>query len=232
MIIVATATAKEMKAALGFAQAPAVEQGEALEFSLGDHSLLLTVTGVGLVNSALAIGRFLGRPGVTGVVNLGIAGAYDLEEFPMCSVTYAWQETWPEYGVLDQDGRVDPKALGFAQGHIDGEPVWNRVKLVPVNDAEAMGVRLGEKWGRAAALSVNSVTSMADRAGWLKTAYNSDIENMEGFSLAFAAKQKGMPFLEVRTISNLVGSRDVEDWDLKGAFGALGKCAQYLFTGK
>lgn len=232
MIIVATATAKEMQSAFGFAGAPAVEQGKAKEFELGGHALLLAVTGVGLVNSAMAIGGLIGRPDVTGVVNLGIAGAYDVEEFPLGSTAYAWQETWPEYGLLDEDGRADPKAIGFAQGHIDGEPVWNRVKLIPVNDAESMGLGLGEKWGRASSISVSSVTGVADRAGWLKTAYNADIENMEGFALAFAAMQRGLPFLEIRTISNLVGSRYVEDWDLKGAFAALGECAKHLFTGK
>lgn len=232
MIIVATATAKEMQSAFGFAGAPAVEQGEAKEFELGGHSLLLAVTGVGLVNTAMAAGRLVNRPGVTGVVNLGIAGAYDVEEFPLGTAAFAWQETWPEYGLLDEDGRVDPKAIGFAQGHVDGKPVWNRVKLIPINDAEKMGLSLGEKWGRASSVSVSSVTGAADRAGWLKTAYNGDIENMEGFAIAFAALQKGLPFLEVRTISNLVGSRYAEDWDLKGALGALGDCAKQLFTGE
>ena len=77
MIIVATATSKEMKASFGFADAPAVEQGESVEFTLNGRELLLTVTGVGLVNAAMAAGRLLGRPGLTGMVNLGIAGAYE-----------------------------------------------------------------------------------------------------------------------------------------------------------
>lgn len=232
MIIVATATAKEMQSAFGFAaDAPKLEHGETGEFELNGRQLLLAVTGVGLVNSAMAIGRLLGRPGVSGVVNLGIAGAYDIEEFPLGSACYAWQETWPEYGLLDEDGRADPKAIGFSQGHINGQPVWNRVKLNPVNDAKAMQIPLPEKCGRASSISVSSVTGTADRAGWLKTAYNADIENMEGFALAFAAMQKGLPFLEVRTISNLVGSRYIEDWDLKGAFKGLGDAAKCLFSG-
>lgn len=231
MIIVATATSKEMKSAFAFADAPAVEQGEAVEFSLNGRELLLTVTGVGLVNAAMAAGRLLRRPGVKGLVNLGIAGAYDVEEFPIGRSTYAWQETWPEYGLLDEEGRVDPKAIGFAQGHVAGEPIWNRVLLNPVNDAEKMGLLLPALCLRASSCSVSSVTGTAVRGGWLKTAYNADVENMEGFSLAFAAMQQGVPFLEVRTISNLVGSRYAEDWDLKGAFAALGDVTSEIFTG-
>lgn len=230
MILVVTATAKEMKSAFGFAGAPAVEQGEVAEFELNGHKLLLAVGGVGLVNTAMTAGRLLETRKISGVVNLGIAGAYDVEEFPLCTVTYAWQETWPEYGLLEEDGRVDPEAIGFAQGQVNGSVVWNRVLLNPTNDAEAMGLTLPEGSWRAASISVSSVTGTADRAGWLKTAYNSDIENMEGFAIAYAAMQKGLPFLEMRTVSNLVGSRYAEDWDLKGALTALGEGTKQLFS--
>ncbi len=230
MFLVTTATAKEMKAAFGYAGAPKVEQGETVEFEFKGRQLLLAVTGVGLVNTAMAAGRLIDNPDLAGVLNFGIAGAYDVEEFPVGTSAYAWQETWPEYGLLDEDGRVDPKAIGFPQGEVNGMAVWNRVKLNPVNDAEAMGLTLPEKCGRASSVSVSGVTGAADRAGWLKTAYNGDIENMEGFAIAFAAMQKGLPFLEVRTISNLVGSRYEEDWDLKGALSALGEATKQLFT--
>ena len=229
MIIVATATSKEMKAAFGFADAPSVEQGEAVEFTLNGRELLLTVTGVGLVNAAIAAGRLFRRPGLGGVVNLGIAGAYEVIEFPLASTCYAWRETWPEYGLLDDSGRVDPKAIGFAQGHIDGNPIWNKLKLNPTKDVERLGFKLSANWLRASSVTVGSVTGTAERSGWLKTACGGDVENMEGFSLAFGAMQQGLPFLEIRTISNLVGSRYAEEWDLKGAFSALGTATAELF---
>lgn len=231
MLLVATATANEMKAAFSFCDAPRVEQGETVEFELNGHKLLLTVTGVGLVNAALAAGRLLERPGLDGVVNLGIAGSYEFGDFPLCATTYAWLETWPEYGLLGEDGSVDPKALGFAQGTVRDEPIWNRVKLNPINDAQAMNISLSEKWLRASSVSVGSVTGTPDRAGWLKISCNADIENMEGFALGYATGMKKIPFLEVRTVSNLVGSRYEEEWDLKGALATLGNATQELFTG-
>lgn len=227
MITVVTATANEMKAA--FPDAPAVEQGEAIKYEFNGQTLLLAVTGVGLVNTALAAGSLLGRDDVEGVVNLGIAGTYDGEEFPMLSTCYAWLETWPEYGLLDDEGSADPKAIGFPQGEINGEKIWNRVKLNPVNDADRMGLTLGEKWLRASSVSVAGVTGTWERAGWLKMSCNANMENMEGYALAFAAMQKGVPFLEVRTLSNIVGSRETEDWDLKGALKALGAATATLF---
>ncbi|QGY39987.1 futalosine hydrolase [Pseudodesulfovibrio cashew] len=230
MIVFVTATAKEMRSAFG-GSAPAVEQGETREFSFRGRSLLLAVSGVGLVNAALAAGRLLDLPRVEGMVNVGIAGAYDVEAFPLGTTAYAWREAWPEYGLLDEEGRVDPKAIGFPQGKAGKQLVWNRVKLQPVRDAGAMGLHLGELWNRASALSVGSVTGSADRAGWLKTAFSGDIENMEGFAFGYACQSTGVPFLEVRTISNMVGSRLDGDWDLKGALGSLEEAVETLFSG-
>lgn len=231
MILVVTATANEMKAAFGFAGVPKVEQGEAVEFELNGHKLLLAVTGVGLVNAALAIGPLLQTSGLTGVVNLGIAGAYRFDEFPLCSTTYSWVENWPEYGLLGEDGGVDPKAIGFPQGEVRGEVIWNRVKLNPINDAEAMGLPLNESWLRASSVSVSSVTGTPTRAGWLKMSCGADVENMEGFALGYATGAQDIPFLEVRTISNLVGSREEDEWDLKGALAALETATRELFAG-
>ncbi|NDV20437.1 futalosine hydrolase [Pseudodesulfovibrio sp. JC047] len=228
MLLVITATSNEMQAV--FPDAPRVEQGETAEYECNGRTLLLAVTGVGLVNASLMTGLVLGRDDVDGVINFGIAGAYDLDEFPMLSTCYCWQETWPEYGLLDEEGNVDPKGINFPQGKINDQLIWNRVKLNPVNDAETMHVTLGQKWLRASSVTVSSVTGTAERAGWLKLACNANLENMEGFGLAFGAGRMGLPFLEVRTISNLVGSREAEDWDLKGALKGLGLAANQLFT--
>ena len=55
---------------------------------------------------------------------------------------------------------------------------------------------------------------------------------MEGFGLAYPVMRQGLPFLEVRTISNVVGSREAEDWNLKGAFKQLKVATDVLFTGE
>ncbi|WP_285905689.1 futalosine hydrolase [Pseudodesulfovibrio pelocollis] len=232
MIIVVTATSKEMQAALGGKGAPVLEQGETAEFSLGGLDLLLAVSGVGLVNTALTAGRLMALPSVTGVVNLGIGGAYEVARFPIGSCVYAWRETWPEYGLLDEEGRVDPKGIGFSQGEVAGKPVWNRLVLNPVNDAATMGLSLPAGCARGSFVTVSSVTGTPERAGWLQMACSADVENMEGFALAFGAARAGLPFLQVRSVSNVAGSRDRADWDLKGALRALGDFAPRLFTGK
>jgi len=229
MLIVTAATEKEMHAAFGFAGGPDARLGQDAEITVGGRKLLLCVTGVGLVSAALAAGRLLERPGVEGLITVGIAGAYNINEFPLASTCFAWREIWPEYGLLDEDGGVDAKGIGFPQLEAaGGKPVWDTVSLNPTNDAARMGLTLGAGWARASAISVAGVTGTDERAGWLQAAYTADIENMEGFALALGAARAGVPFLELRTVSNLVGSRVAQDWDVKGALGALGKGVRTL----
>jgi len=54
---------------------------------------------------------------------------------------------------------------------------------------------------------------------------------MEGFALALACRTRGVPFLEVRTVSNLVGERDRNKWKLASALEGLGLLLAGLAAG-
>lgn len=231
MLVLATATPREMKAVLaGFGERATVEQGSPVPLELRGRSVLLVVTGVGVVNAALAAGMLLGREDVDGVVNIGVAGAFDPETHPLGSAHAVDCEIWPEYGLLLPDGTIDPRGIGFAQARLDSGPVWDRVALDPEGDARRMGLCLSEAWGRGASLTVSCVSGTSERAAGLGRKYGAALENMEGFGLAYACAVRGVPFLEVRTVSNVVGSRREEDWALNRAVAALGPCAHALIT--
>jgi futalosine hydrolase len=53
-------------------------------------------------------------------------------------------------------------------------------------------------------------------------------EGMEGYGVAVAATQAGLPFAEVRAISNPVGPRDRGAWRLREALDALTAAAANL----
>jgi futalosine hydrolase len=54
---------------------------------------------------------------------------------------------------------------------------------------------------------------------------------MEGFALAYGCAVAGVPFVELRAVSNAVGARPPVAWDLPGALSALGQATHRLFTG-
>ncbi|MOA67105.1 Futalosine hydrolase [compost metagenome] len=51
---------------------------------------------------------------------------------------------------------------------------------------------------------------------------------MEGFGVAAAAREYGLPVMEIRAISNRVGPRDLSSWKLKEALDALASASSVL----
>lgn len=227
-IFFVTATAKEMKAALGgVCKLPRLEQGKPVEVMFGERPALLLVTGIGVINTSFALGRALDRNDVGVVVLAGIAGTFNPEDFPLCSACVVRKEIWPEYG-LKKDGQVDPKGLGFSLAEIGGNPVWNEVELVSGKSLFESGLDRFEKLPEAVSLTVSGVTATAKGAAAYRNDYAADLENMEGFAAAYVCALVGVGLCQVRTVSNLVGSRDSDDWDLRGALAELGRVCSVL----
>jgi futalosine hydrolase len=53
-------------------------------------------------------------------------------------------------------------------------------------------------------------------------------EAMEGFGVAYAATDRGLPVAELRAVSNAVGPRDRSAWRIKDALNALEAAANIL----
>src|SRR5690606_8092612 len=80
-------------------------------------------------------------------------------------------------------------------------------------------------------LTVSTVTGTATRAAWLRTRYPGAVaEAMEGFGVATAAARAGVPFAEVRAVSNTVGPRNREAWKIPDALTALERVGAALVT--
>lgn len=239
-LVIATATQTEMKAVLlGFNRRGRIGcklpgMGGCCESPVNNHHCLLAITGVGPVNAALSIGRILGEcKGISGVLNLGVAGSFDLEQAPLGSIVAADSEVWPEYGLRTADG-VDPEGIKFPvweYSGVDGRySVWDRIELDSEKGFRMLNLSPPKDLLSGTSMTVSGVTGTEERARMLMERYKPLTENMEGFSLALACLQAGIPFLELRTVSNLVGSRKPEHWKLDDALQALGRHARELFV--
>lgn len=231
-IALVTATAREMGGALSFMQDPPEVRPDREElFVLAGREIVPCVSGVGVINAALTLGRVLALPGLIGVVNLGLAGAFDLRALPLGSLCVVRQEIWPEYGLLGPAG-VDPRGLGLAQGDVAGFTVWDRLDLHPRQAAQRLDLGVSKFWPEAVSLTVSGVSGTPDRAAGLERDFKADVENMEGFALAYGCARAGVPFLELRAVSNRVGARPPEDWDADLALERLGMACAALFMNR
>jgi futalosine hydrolase len=179
----------------------------------------------------MAVGRVIGeaRGELAGVVNLGIAGSFDLDTAPLGGLVAAQTEIFPEYGLRTETG-VTARGIAFPQAVVAGCDIYDRLELAPQASALAMGLSLPGTAVAGTCLTVAGVTACADRVEDLRAAYAPLAESMEGFAVALAAAAAGLPLLEVRSISNRVGARPPQEWDLPGALTALGRAAAALLA--
>jgi futalosine hydrolase len=80
-------------------------------------------------------------------------------------------------------------------------------------------------------LTVATVTGTQERTDALRKRHPDAVaEAMEGFGVATAAALAGLPFAELRTISNAVGPRDRTAWRMGDALVALETVGAVLAT--
>ncbi|MCG8529930.1 MAG: hypothetical protein MI749_04620, partial [Desulfovibrionales bacterium] len=77
-------------------------------------------------------------------------------------------------------------------------------------------------------LTVAGISGTQDRVEALEQAFSPLAEAMEGAAAAHIAALYGIPFMEIRSISNRVGERDKSQWDIPGACLTLAQVCQIL----
>ncbi|MGE4554140.1 MAG: futalosine hydrolase [Desulfovibrionaceae bacterium] len=254
MLLVLAATRIELRAALGGLGAPVPAQGRTADWEVGGRALRLGVCGMGVVNAALFLGAALGGgadaegagdSGISGVLGLGVCGSGSLEALPLRTPCLTRWSVWPEYGLRgdgetggsgdDPEAEPDARTLGLPLASLPGGRVWDRVDHPPLDAARAMGLTLPERWPWVTSCTVSAVGG-PERARRTARRFEAQTENMEGFAWAYGCALAGLPFLELRTVSNLAGTRPGERikghevWDLPGALEALGAAAARLLA--
>ncbi|MCF8037885.1 MAG: futalosine hydrolase [Desulfohalobiaceae bacterium] len=232
-LLIVTATFQEMRAVLTpFGERPDMELTRPASCCYQGRRFVLLVTGIGSLNAAMSLGKVLGSGmRVRGVVNLGIGGSFDPVRIPLLGKVAVQEEYWPEIGVRTKNG-IDVQALKQTLGEGQGDLIRDHLVLHPEEKARAMGLELPADWTRVRSLSVAGVTGDAAEAIRIAGVYGVQCENMEGFSLAWVCYQEQIPFLEARSISNKVGSRDKEDWNIKGSLRVLEEMSRALICSK
>ena len=179
-----------------------------LEGILLEPHVRILRTGVGAVNAAYALTRFLEREPADSVIVCGIAGAYprafDEQGLGIGSVVCAESECYGDLGATDSTGEfLDMRALGFPL--IPG-PIYN---VLPMQIFPASR--------RAGFVTMNTCSGTDATARILESRTGGAVESMEGAAIAHVAKLYGIPCGEIRGISNRAGNRDRGSWRIKEA---------------
>jgi len=197
------------------AEAEAVKRG--LE---GDNRIMVAPVGVGMAAAAAGTARLLtladGR--YRGVLNFGIGGGFAQ---PLGATVIAHSCIAADLGAESPNGFISLDDLGFG----DSATMTVDQKLLTELRTAMPDAAFGD------VLTVSTVTGTSERTAKMIERYPHAIaEGMEGYGVAVAARQAGVPFAELRTVSNIVGPRDRDAWQIADALAALTKSAQMLST--
>lgn len=138
----------------------------------------------------------------------GLAGAFN-NELNTADVFCVESESFADLGVNNK-GVFEP-----LYNYPEWSDQYNKGKIVNPNKALMDKTRLKK---------VTSNTVNLNNSG-IKGVPSADTENMEGGAFFMIAERFGIPYLEIRAISNYVGERDKSNWRINEA---VEKLAVYL----
>lgn len=206
---------------------PLPEGWRALRGELEGAPCTAVATGVGKVNSAAiaALAISAARPDV--VVLVGIGGAFPQSGLVPGQAVMATTDTHMDTGAGHGAGWSGMESMGFPLlPAVPGRPqaTYNRIELAPATPelAQAIGVP-AVPFGTADAVTADEAT-----ARLLAQLHRVSVESMEGAAVAQVGLALGVPVLQVRGVSNMVGDRNKANWRIKEAVASACAAARRL----
>ena len=198
-----------------------VEREAVLRGLHGDGRFDVLLAGVGPVSAAVNTAKVLATARYGLVVSAGIGGGFP-GKAEVGSVVAAKEIVAADLGVETPEGfsSLDELGLGSTCIQVDAS-------LVSAVTEALLAAKLPAKTGPV--LTVSTVTGTAESAAELLARVpGATAEAMEGYGVACAAHDYGVPILELRAISNLVGPRDRTAWRIKEALDVLEAASSVL----
>jgi futalosine hydrolase len=175
--------------------------------AIGSRVHLLT-TGIGMVATAVACARALTRTSYDLAIDVGVCGAFD-RSLPPGSVVHVTEDRIAELGAEDGDG-----FLTMADLQLPAEELFVNV-APPTNAALAM-------LPTVRGITVNTVHGNPSSIDAIVARCRPQVETMEGAAFMSACLAAGVPFAQVRAVSNFVERRNRDAWRIAEAITNLG----------
>lgn len=164
------------------------------------------ITGIGLTATTYHLAKQLSikKPGL--VIQAGVAGCFD-KSLSLGSVVVVKKEAIADQSVIELNelktmfdlGLVPQDQFPFKNGWLENESViLKKLKLKKVNG-----------------ISVNEITTDAEKVKFYKKGFEPVVESMEGAALHYTCLMEKIPFVQLRSISNYITERDKKKWNMK-----------------
>jgi futalosine hydrolase len=187
----------------------------------GANNVDVLVAGVGPAMAAARTAKELATVEYDLVISAGIGGGF-IGRAEVGSIVVANEIIAADLGAQTPEGFRSLDELGFGSTRVavDTGLVTRITKALLTS---------GLLVNTGSILTVSTVTGTTETATELTARVpGATAEAMEGFGIAIAAQECGVPILEIRAISNQVGPRDRTSWRIKEALDALEAASSIL----
>ncbi|MCM3079960.1 MULTISPECIES: futalosine hydrolase [Brevibacillus] len=186
-----------------------------------DSRFEVIIGGVGPMSAAARTARELASQPYDLVVCAGICGGF-VGRADVGSIVVASEIICADLGAETPDGYMSVDELGFGSARISVDSDLSGSLTAAVKKAGIPAVC-------APVLTLSTVTGTAQTtAELLARVPTAAAEAMEGFGVATAALDFGLPIVELRAVSNAIGPRDKSAWRIKEALSALEQASSAL----
>jgi futalosine hydrolase len=215
-ILIVSATVLEVKPLLDFLEIkdPTIGINQSKK-ALNNHDIKVLITGVGMVNTALMMGKHMNST-IDLAMNAGVCGAFNKNR-SLGEVLLVTKDIISEMGAEN-----DSDFLTFEQLKLPGQTKFelNNLPKCLVNS----------KLQTAAGITVNTVHGNNDTINKVLNLFSPDVESMEGAAFFAGCIDFEADYIQIRAISNYVEKRDKSKWNLPLAIQNLNNELIQLIT--
>jgi futalosine hydrolase len=220
-VLVVAATSAEVSPFVAGLRRVAETGPRVTRYHAAGHEIDVLVSGVGMVATSSWCSRALSTERFDVALNLGVCGSFRPAMGPG-SVVHVVSDRLVELGAEDGDTFLtiqQMKLLG------DDEFPFQGGKLVNASPPPIVALGTLEP---AEGITVNTVHGSEQSIARVTERFKPDVESMEGAAFMYSCLIHGVPFAQVRAVSNIVERRNRAAWKLDEAIANLGAAARRM----
>jgi futalosine hydrolase len=193
-ILVVAATAKEIK--------PFIELTRTGDINNTD----ILISGIGLTASTYHLAKQVALKKYDLVIQAGVGGCFDLR-IPLGAVVAVKQDAIADQSVVELERLKTLFDLNLVpQDQYPYKKGW----LINPNKEVLKKTKLKIVKG----ISVNQISTSKQMIKFYRDVFDPVTESMEGAALHYVCLMENVPFVQIRSISNYIGERNKQKWDM------------------
>lgn len=213
-ILIASATLSEIEPLLKKVEVIQNLNNTVFEANYHTTDITFVISGVGMCEMSYCMAKTL-NDNYDLAINAGIAGAFS-KKLALGQVVNVNHDIFSELGAEDGDKFLTLHDLNLAGTN-------------EVNNNSSIKNKVIEELPKVLGITVNTVHGNDKNIQKIIQRLNPDVESMEGAAFMYASKKEGLPFVQLRAVSNYVERRNKTNWTIPLALDNLSKTLIKIF---